>query len=762
MLLFSVTPDINAAYIPPGDDPIDPPPGDNPIDPIRYGYIIVGYAKDSATGLPISSATVKYYRSGTYIGQSKTSTAGLFRYGYSSMFPVSSFTVQISKSGYSTITRTQATSDIECNFGTIYLVPLKIYTIYGNVKEMYSGIDIPSATVLIYTGTTYLGQATTYADSEYFIFSYSTTSTYTSFTAKASKPGYADAEKTLTGSGTSFNIGDIELDTYRALIASNEFSYNPEAYPQYWTFSSEGNHETYCQDGYAVVHETTGDYSPYAYVKGHFDLCMWTHLSSIELEIRFRISSDYNGPSSRSTAVFGFTTYDGHPEDISSRLWYEPISWQWCSDTWWITRTYTITTEQLPSATSFDFFWGYEDESTVNLNQRVYLDYVRAYGDSYPGPLVKSVNDIYHTEPTPIAFEFGSEDVDDVAVSYCTQITADNTQGFLQNDNSPHILSAICIVLDPDQDDDTNYELNYNLVDRVTVRIRVTNQWNVPSGGTHDVTGIEVNQPLGQDESSSLFISGLLNLAAEPLGWTFFGPYRPVIKLGANAIAFAYGALSSEYEHGGDSLEHHYENGTVEATFDFCSVPSFQPIHGTEDFKMELKSELTSLTNNGIYYVDVEYEVVLKEVMGKATDGIWFYMEGESETFYYQDHITLIKYDDAEDFADIHVVHFASDEDGSHISCAAGPGTAVIDTHYPGNWKVVDGSAITVTADSMYSRDVGDYESHYLFTELYISFWKEGRLRLIPICTTSNTLVYTLDQHVCYCLFQAEYELSRI
>jgi len=168
---------------------------------------------------------------------------------------------------------------------------------------------------------------------------------------------------------------------------------------------------------------------------------------------------------------------------------------------------------------------------------------------------------------------------------------------------------------------------------------------------------------------------------------------------------------------------------------------------------MKLSAELPSLTGEGIFSVDVDYEVVLKQVSETIYNGA----TGASEDFYtfsYSDHMTLIHYDD---FTNIHLVQLTSDDDDSHITYAAGSGTQIYNTDYPGIWKVVIGSSIAVTADAYY--EIGDeYRPRlYEFDRLETSFWIEGRLRLFPIVTTSRVLTYYFDPNIHYYSFNAEY-----
>jgi hypothetical protein len=630
---------------------------------------------------------------------------------------------------------------------------------------MYSGLDIPSATVQIYTGTTYLGQATTYADSGYFTYSLSTTNTYTSFTAKASKPGYTYAEKTVSGTGTSFYIGDLSLDTYHTLIAGNEFLYNPDAYLQYWSFYSEGNHETSCQNGIATVYETSGTRTSGAYVQGYLDLSMWTRLSSIQLEVRFKATSDYYGGNYQVTrATFGLTKPGLNPAIPNNILWSSGgESWLYTTDTGWITRTYTISTGELPLLLNeyqeYDFFWGFEDFWDRNWNQHVYLDYFRVYGDSPPGPLILA-KDVYHTEPTLKVFEYGSVDMDQVAVSYSTSINAKNTLGFLDGSvTDPHIESSICVALESDRlsaYDTINGESWkwYNVVDRVNITISITKGTSA-AGGPNVIEYVKVNQPLNKGPDAGEVMAGLLGLIAEPIGW--IEPWGGVVKLGINALTYSFKDLA-RFEYNYDSLTFEYGTGYTTAIFDFANLRYAEEAHGTEDFKMSMMAEVPYLQDTGIFSVNVDYEVVLKQVLiDKDVNGITLISETYNP-YYFHDHLELIHLND---FTNIHLVQFSSnDADNSHITCTAGSGTTVYNTGYPGNWKIIDGSAVTVTADPDYDRYIGPNPRLFLFNRMETSFWTEGRLRLFPIATSSRTLTYTFNPEAYYYHFHAVYQLS--
>ncbi len=186
-------------------------------------YFVVGDVVNKDTGSDISGATVKCSADGSLKGQTTTNAYGHF--SFSVVLPVSpkSWSVKVSKTGFSTVTVEKRTSYpyTTTNMGTIRLdpnTPSTIqYTTHGYVYNWVSALytePLEWATVEIYKevyeGWLKVGETSSQSNG-YFVFSYSSYDTITSFKAIATFGGLSPGSSIVSGTGTDFDLGNLYL-----------------------------------------------------------------------------------------------------------------------------------------------------------------------------------------------------------------------------------------------------------------------------------------------------------------------------------------------------------------------------------------------------------------------------------------------------------------------------------------------------------------------------------------------------------------------
>lgn len=728
------------------------PPSPRPPTPQKIRYRVYGYSKDSTTPAAISGATVKIYNGATYIGSTTTSATGYFNYHYYSYSIISSFKVKISKTGYTTATKSASVFDTRCTMGTVYLyvvLPTYDYTVVGCIKDAATEFDVPKATVKVYTGASYLGLANTSEINGDFAFSYTSQQLISSFIVKVSQVYYDEKTKTCTGVGPIFNMEDIELTRqyHSEVIAYNDFDYDLLPYMELWSLEpSVENCDTTCADGVAWVSE--GRYSPEgteAYVYGSLDLSSWIGDGDLEIKVIVKVSSlSLNDPLNFH---MGIKDQAGNPK------WDYDDSWSGVYDTGWMLITETVPESDLQRGGSYKFYWGFIDTSATDRWKKVEISRFEVVGDKYPEGVLENNLAGVATHPSHDVYDVNpAYDPDIICTAYASSISGTNSLGIGVGDN-PIIQSAIMISIDNDTYVETGvgYRMTeYNQVDSVCISVEILDLNDMSGVSITPVRDIILNVE-GDDAPLPNDIIGeaLFNLLLEDTGLVpGLGPY---IKFGGHV--WRYGAMFGEYR-GENHLTHSLSNGKASITFDFrdsyISGDSTLPGAGSTDYKMQVQIRPTQFGDDGVYRITVSYAVVLKnvEVMITSIGGL---ITTTTETFY-----ETKEYTEVFDYAyfpnflgNVHVLECDGTFEDDPFTITTEGSRNYYSTVNGQGWHFVVGNSVQVTVLEIYGGK-----------ELYrmdLEYWEREMIRLKPLTFYQTQYSWTLEPNIPYYRFRAIY-----
>lgn len=638
-------------------------------------------------------------------------------------------------------------------------------TLVGHIYDANTNDAIPNALVDLYsyTGSYWIHIGTTTSDSEngYFSYSYSTFDSIESFKVLARSAGYNAREKVVSYSGNQFVSFQTVLltPTHKTWITNDEFSYiwDPEredyVYSQFWEVNDPDRHETICNWGEAAVHEiiSSGATSSPGFVVGLLDLSRWTGFGNLEIEIRVRVSSNYNGPVDVTNLRIGISDRG----DLNDILWSRSWNWTYTRDVNDVTLTAIVDMEDentyLEGPGLYDFFWGYYGTYSTFWGRSVTISYFRISGEMLPNGALDKARNRYTTGSTLEYYQYDQTyDPDLVEISYGSSVNAQNTLGFGVAD--PIVESGICIALNPDvfqSELGQPFYREYNQIDKVSITVDyLDSQGNPITGDVFFETKVLVNEGVGTPDSNPV-VDGLIGLLLEAIGlWSDNGAPGPYIKFGGHTLLFLYTASQAV---GMNYLTLNSAAGTASAEFNFADALGEYPGLGSEDFKMSFITT-TAPMGEDVFTIVITYLVTLKHVEVSQNGNVLCYdvtetqLEPLIESFNYA-HFPQPALDT------MHMIELSSPFDNSLTLRPVGSYSRIYSTEYGSNWKIVrlqnGETSIEVSAD---------VPSGYSFSEFWVHSWRFQYVIPPVVHYLDNPLVLALDDFVAYYRIDAYYQ----